>query len=215
MNDEREKRSKKTKNIAAGFMAGESTKESISRLDVEFSKPQQYKGNRKIFDSPDAKKGTKMNVFEKGGTVRDPYTGEELVLTIKEAKLRFGNDWTKHLAESDHKVPIERIHKENKDSPWLKNDDIRDVTNSNDNMEVVSRKFNNAKRSRTNEELVNDEEYLKKTNVELSKESKERAVESGRRAKKIIDNKLRIKKYKTLQKKLVKPVGLELVTQQV
>lgn len=200
MDDEKEKQKKKTKSIAAGFMAGESTKESISRLDVEFSKPQQYKGNRKIFDSPDAKKGIKKAVFGKGKTVRDPYTGEELVLTKKEAKLRFGDDWTKHLAESDHKVPIERIHQENKDSSWLKNDDIRDVANSNDNMEVVSRKFNNAKRSRTNEEFVNDENYLEKTNVDLSKESKNKAIESGREAKKRIDSKLRMKKIKNVAK---------------
>ncbi len=198
MSEDREEQIKKTKKIAAGIMAGESTTESISRLDVEFSKPQQYKGNRKIFDSPDAKREIKKNIFGKGKIVRDQYTGEELVLTKKEAKLRFGEDWTKHLAESDHKVPIERIHKDNKNSAWLKNDDLKEVANSNDNMEVVSRKFNNAKRSRTNEEFVNDEEYLQKTKVELSKKGKDRAIKTGREAKEKIDNKLRIKKIKNV-----------------
>ena len=42
------------------------------------------------------------------------------------------------------------------------------AANSEDNIQVASRKFNNPKRSRTNKEYVEDEEYLKSKGVELT-----------------------------------------------
>ena len=72
----------------------------------------------------------------------------------------------------------------------VKNEDIKNITNSEDNLQTVSRKFNNAKRSRTNEEFVNDTEYLEKTGVKLSEGGKEKAIETGRKSQKIINKKI-------------------------
>ncbi len=198
MEDKVENKKKESQNIATGIVAGETTKASISRLEVEYGKPQQYTGNRRIYDSPRAKVNTKMQAFKQAEVVKDPYTEKILVLTKKEAKLKYGENWTEHLAESDHKVPIERIHKEYKDNPWVKNENIKDVANSENNMEVVSRKFNNAKRSRTNEELVSDENYLNKTGTEISDEGKQKAVKSGQKAKRIIDKKLEKQQWENI-----------------
>lgn len=125
-----------------------------------------------------------------GTAVRDPYTGKELVKTKKEAKAAYGKDWQKHLAESDHKKPLHQFHEDTKDNPFLTADDQNKIANSEDNMQTVSRKFNNAKRSRSNKDFVGDEEYLKKTGVELSEEGKRRAVAEGRRTERILKHKV-------------------------
>jgi len=90
------------------------------------------------------------------------------------------------MAESDHIVSLQKRHEQTKNKPWLKEKDIRKSSNSSSNMETVSREFNNAKRSRSNTEFVTDEDYLKKTGVELSKEGKNRAIESENNAKKAL-----------------------------
>jgi hypothetical protein len=69
----------------------------------------------------------------------------------------------------------------------LTNEDIRASSNSSDNLEVVSRKFNNAKRSRSNEEFVTDDEYLRKAGVKLSEQGKEKAIQSEKMAQKALD----------------------------
>lgn len=202
--EEKRIRKKGAQSIASGILAGESTKESIIRLDNEYKKPSQYTGNRKLYDDPSAKINTKKEAFQSGKPVKDPYTNKELFLTKKEAKLRYGNEWSEHLAESDHKVPIEKIHEANKDSAWVKNDDIKELANSKENMEVVSRKFNNAKRSRTNEEFVKDEKYQEKTGVKITAKGKKKAVKTGQEAKNSIAKEISQRKISNVVKEVHK-----------
>lgn len=122
--------------------------------------------------------------------------GEILTLTKAEAKQRFGAEWQQHLAESDHIHPLERIYEDHKDNPFLTNDDIREVANSPDNIEVNSRSFNNAKRSRTNEEYMRQREYRERRGVKLSAESEREAVTRGKKAQAEIDRELRIRTVK-------------------
>ena len=142
--------------IAAGLAATESARRSAQKAAIKFAKPETYTGNRQMFDSGAAKRNAKMDAFRSGTEVIDPYTGDRLVLTKKEAKLLYGEDWTKHLAETDHIKPLEKVFEETKDNPWLSTDDVKDIGNSEENRQVISQKTNNAKRSRTNEEYVND-----------------------------------------------------------
>ncbi len=65
------------------------------------------------------------------------------------------------------------------------------AANSEDNIQVASRKFNNPKRSRTNKEYVEDEEYLKSKGVELTEQGKRRAVEDGELAERSINRQLK------------------------
>ena len=146
-----EQREKSKTNAAVGLAATESAQGSIRQAAQTFAKPQQYTGNRNLFDSGAAKRAVKMEAFQSGEPVHDPYSGERLVLTKQEAMQQFGKkDWQKHLAEADHVTPLERIHEQTKDNPWLTTEDIKNAANSKENLDVVSRKYNNPKRSRTN-----------------------------------------------------------------
>ena len=166
--------------IGAGFAAAESARVSTQAADQKFAKPLKY--DRTLLDDGAAKRAAKASAFSSGVQVKDPYTGDVLSLTKKEAKLLYGEDWTKHLAEADHKVSLEQRYQQTKDNPWLTNEDIKASSNSQENLDVVSRRYNNAKRNRSNTAFVSDDEYLDKTGVSLSEEGKARAIESDRKA---------------------------------
>lgn len=193
--DEKNRSNKKNKDAvkaAAGLAATESAKIATDQAAQTFAKPNSYTGNRQMYDSGAAKKGVKLDAFDKGTVARDPYTGEKLVLRKADAKQLYGEDWAKHLAEGDHITPLEKIFNDNKNNPWLKNSDIKDIANSADNMQVVSRQYNNAKRSRSNEEFVNDSKYLKKTGVELTEEGKANAIKAGKNAEAVVSKSAKV-----------------------
>lgn len=192
-NEEDSRREDKTSTkIAAGFSTAEAIKESTRSAAVKYAKPDNYTGNRKLYDSGAAKMNAKKEAFSNGsGTIKDPYTGKELVLTKKEAKALYGDDWQKHLAESDHNVSIKKVHSEAKKNPFATNDDIKEAVNSKENLTVTSRKFNNAKRDRSNKDFVNDDEYLKEKGVKLTKKGKEAAIEDEKVAQAAINRSLR------------------------
>ena len=177
--------------IGAGHAATESAIKSATEAKVRFSKPEQYTGNRTLYDSGKAKLDAKNKLFNAGNIVKDPYTGDILVLTKQEARRLYGEDWSRHLAESDHVKPLEQIYKDTKNNVWNTTDDIKKAANSDDNIRVASRKFNNPKRSRTNEEYVSDETYLKSKDVKLTKSGREQAIKDGRLAEESINKQLR------------------------
>ena len=160
-------------------------------VEQKFSVPDTYTGNRSLYDNGYAKLSAKQRLFQEGCLVQDPYTGDQLVLTKQEAKLLYGEDWTRHLAESDHIKALEKVFAETKDNPWLTNEDRRAVANSPDNIQVTSRKYNNAKRSRTNEEFVQDADYRRKTGVKLKKGGGQRAIRDEEQATASIDRQFR------------------------
>lgn len=177
--------------IAAGSVIVDSAQESVEQAARTFEKPTQYTGNRNLYDDGIAKRNIKQRDFSSGSTVRDPYTNEQLELRKKDAKLKYGDDWQNHLAEADHITPLEQVFEIGKQEPFLSNDEIRKFANSDDNLETVSRKYNNAKRSRTNSEFVTDEEYLRKTGVDLSEKGKQTAITRGEQAEKAIRKKMK------------------------
>lgn len=146
---------KTTQKTVEGVMLGKTISESVEEVNAKYKKPDTYTGNRKLFDDAKAKIDIKKLAFA-NGKVKDPYTGKTLCLKKVDAKIKFGKNWSKHLAEADHKCSLKKVFEENKENPWNTNEDIRNVANDKDNLEVVSRKFNNAKRDKTNEELMND-----------------------------------------------------------
>ena len=176
--------------IVTGLSASESARVSAEIAARRFAKPHDYTGSRTLYDSGSAKRQAKMSLFHDGAEVRDPYTGEILTLTKAEAKARFGADWQKHLAESDHVHPLERIYSEHKSDAFVTNENIRDAANSPDNMQVTSRQLNNTKRSQTNEEFMRDSEYRERKGITLSEESESKSVRRGSEAKSSVDRKL-------------------------
>lgn len=177
--------------IASGFATADSVRSSVIEAGKTYAKPETYTGNRNLFDSGTAKANVKIDSFKTGKTVKDPYTNQNLELRKIDAKAKYGSDWQNHLAEGDHITPVEKVFSQTKDNQWIKTDDIKNITNSKDNLQTVSRKFNNAKRNRTNEDFVNDTEYLERTGVKLGEGGKERAIEAGRKSQAIIDKKVR------------------------
>lgn len=168
--------------------------QKIARLEADlanknYAKPDKYTNNRNLYDSGTAKANAKTNSFSSGEKVVDPYTKKELVLKKSDAKAEYGDKWTDYLAESDHIVPIEKVYNDSADNSWISNEDIKNIANGDDNIEIVSRKFNNAKRSRTNEDFVNDNGYLEKTGIVLSDEGKEAAISHGKNAQSSINKK--------------------------
>lgn len=177
--------------IATGYKTTQTTQAVLQQVTKTFDKPDTYTGNRRLYDNGRAKVNAKKSLFQSGKEVIDPYTGERLVLTKKEAKLLYGDEWTKHLAESDHVKSLEKIYDDTRRKVWLTTDDIRDAANSNDNIKVTSRKYNNAKRSHTNKECVESEEYLKSKGVKLTERGKKQAIKDGKIAEKSINKQLR------------------------
>lgn len=174
--------------------------EMRQRAAQKFEKPDTYTGNRTIYDSGAAKKAAKMEAFTGGKEVTDPYTGAKLVMTKNEAKTLYGNDWAKHLAESDHVKPLEQIYKDTKKNVWNTTEDIRAAANNPDNLQVASRQFNNPKRSRLNEEYVSDDNYLEQKGVKLTEEGKARAIEDGKVAEQSINSQLKEASIKNIVK---------------
>lgn len=177
--------------VGTGIAFNNSNNSERLNLKKIFSKPKKYAGNREIFDSGNAKKNVKLEAFSSGKKVMDEYTGKELKLTIQEAKIKYGEKWADHVAEGDHIHPLKKVVEENKNNPWLTNEDIKEIANSKENMQNISRTFNNAKRDRTNKEFVNDKEYLKNKGIKLSEENKIKAIETGEKAHKFIKQEMR------------------------
>lgn len=189
--DQQDKQEKNTSRLG-GAAAGMNTAEQVqAAVGQKFSVPDTYTGNRNLYDDGYAKLSAKKALFKDGCLVQDPYTGDRLVLTKQEAKLLYGEEWTRHLAESDHIKALENVFEETKDNPWLTNADCRAVANSPDNIQVTSRKYNNAKRSRTNKEFVEDAEYRRQKGVKLAKGGGQRAIRDEEQAAASIDRQFR------------------------
>lgn len=179
------------------------TNKSISyneEISKTFSKPYEYTGNRNLYDSAEAKRNAKINVFSNQLEVKDPNTNSTLVNTKLEAKATYGDDWQKHLAEADHITPIKKVFNKTKNNPWLTNDDIKNIANREENIQIVSRKFNNAKRSRTNKQFVTDDDYLEKLGIELSQQGKKNAISAEKRSEIVINRDIKATAFKNVMK---------------
>lgn len=190
----------KNGSVATGLIVETKINEEIGRLNRDYSKPRKYTGNRHRYDSASAKVNAKHELFRQGKTVRDPNSGAELLLRKQEAKLKYGSKWTEHLAETDHIVPVQKVHQEYKNDTWISDTDIREVTNDTDNLQVISRQQNNAKRAKTNEEFYGNEEYLDDKGIKLSAKSREKAIETGKKAQQDIDRKMLGRKISNIGK---------------
>lgn len=185
------KQNSQNSQIGSTIASVETVQQVQNQVAQKFAVPDTYTGNRDLYDNAYAKIAAKKALFKNGNVVRDPYTGERLVLTKEEAKLMYGEDWTKHLAESDHVKALEDIYNESKDNPWLTNSDRKEVANGPDNIRVTSRQYNNAKRSRTNKEFIADKSYRKQTGVKLTKGGGQRAIRDEENAAASIDRQFR------------------------
>lgn len=194
----KEKREKTAQTIGVGLTATDSASTSIEQAAKKFTDPKPDKYDRRLYDSPTAKKQAKAEAYNTGEAVYDKYIGNEIVATIEEAKAKYGDDWQKHLAEADHTVSLKEVFDNTIKKPWVTNDNIKNAANCKENLDVVSRSFNNAKRSRSNENLVNNKEYLNKKGIKLQDGGKESATNKQKKAEMAINTNLFVSQTKNI-----------------
>lgn len=199
MDEEKKREQQRVYDVGGAVAAGESVGVSVSRMAKKYERPPGgYTGNRKLFDDGKAKRIAKEMKFSSGKTVKDPYTGEKLFLRKKDAIKNYGKDWQKHLAEADHVVPLHKIFEECEKNPFLTSEDIKEIANSQENLKVISRKLNNAKRDKTNGEFHGDKKYQKDKGINLPKKSRDKAIRDGKIAQDSIDWKFKVRTAKNV-----------------
>lgn len=181
--------------IGAGIALDRSIRSSTAQANAKYSRPDYNPQTRKQFyDDGSARKKAIDDAFASGKPVRDPYSGAELVKKQRDAKIQFGEDWQSHAAEADHIDPLSQIAKRTKKNPFLTTDDVREIGNSDDNFQVLSRKLNQGskdvgKGGSTQQEWAGDSTRMDglADNIEsgesISKVS-ERIIDTGKAAEK-------------------------------
>ena len=107
IDDNKREDDNKSVQLSTGFVATDSARTSTQTAAQKFAKPAKY--DRRVLDDGAAKKAVKIDAFKSGVEVRSPYTGDVLKLTKQEAKRQYGENWTNHLAEADHKIPLKKV----------------------------------------------------------------------------------------------------------
>lgn len=145
----RDKKCDKDKNkdkqvlVSSEIIQNQTTQIMVEQARKTFAKPEYNPQTRKAYyDNGAAHKAAKENALAGGNTIRDPYTKKELVPTIKEAKMKFGDQWQAHLAEADHIDPLNKVAKRAEGNPWVTAEDVKRIGNSQDNFQLISREIN-------------------------------------------------------------------------
>ena len=178
----------KNLSLYADAASGQKAVSLADGIEKKFAKPDKY--NRQDYDSGSAKYNYKNELFKSGKTAKDPYSGQKLVKTNKEAKAIFKKDYKDHVAEVDHIDPLKAIHEEYKKSAFTTLEEIKEAANSPENLHPLSRTVNNAKRSKTPDELSKDLDYLKKKGLPHSKKARKKMKQAGEKAHNAIEWKL-------------------------
>lgn len=129
--------------IGAGIALDASIRNSVEQANVKYSRPAYNPQTRKqYYDDGAAKKNAMDKAFSSDKTVKDPYSGAKLLKKQKDAKLQYGEKWQAHAAEADHIDPLNQIVKRTGKNPFLTTDDVKNIGNSEDNFQILSRKNN-------------------------------------------------------------------------
>jgi hypothetical protein len=186
--------------IGSEIVKNQSVKKMTAQAEKTYTKPEYNPETRKkYYDDAIAHKAVKDAAFSDENVVKDPYTNAELVQTKKEAKLKYGSDWQEHLGEADHIDPLNKLVNRAKDKlgfrAWVKTEDIKEIANSQDNMQIISRRTNQTggKGGSSQTEWSRDYEKMQKIS-DMSGESEETVAnkirETGETAEKINNYKL-------------------------
>lgn len=141
--EEKEEERESSVKIGAGVAIDSSVSTSTVQAQIKYTRPDYNPQTRKAYyDAPEAHKAAMDRAFSSGDSVKDPYTGAELVKKQRDAKFQFGEDWQSHVAEADHIDPLSQIAKRTKSNPFLTTDNIKNIGNADDNFQIISRKLN-------------------------------------------------------------------------
>lgn len=122
---------------------------------------------RQQIDNVSKRNKFKSDAFNGAKTIKDPYTNQTIHSSSEAAKAKYGSgNATKHTADVDHTVPLEKVYNKAKDNPFLSMEDIKEIANIDKNYKVVNSKTNRSKGSKTNSE------YARKNSEDISKSQK-------------------------------------------
>lgn len=146
--EEQDEKKNDSLKIGAGIAINSSVHTSAAKAQEKYSRPEYNPQTRKAYyDDPQAHKAAIDRAFSSGKPVEDPYTGAKLVKKQSDAKIQHGENWQSYAAEADHIDPLNQIAKRTKENPFLTTDDIREIGNSEDNFQVLSRKLNQSNKT--------------------------------------------------------------------
>lgn len=188
-------------NIGVSYAANQSVQQSLNKAKIKYAKPDYNPKTRKQFyDDRSAHKKAMDNAFSKNETIKDPYTGDELYKSQKEAKAHFGINWQEHSAEADHIDPLHKFVERHDNDPFSTTENLREVGNDLDNFQVISRKLNQpskevGKGGSSQSEWADDQQRMKGLESQIKngdsiENVSEKIRKTGEEAKKINDKKL-------------------------
>lgn len=201
-----DKKKKDAVGISTKAIINERIRQETATVNSKFKKPEYNPTTRKEFyDDGMAHKAVKEAAFRTGEPVRDPYTNEQLVSTVREAKQNYHAEWQEHLAEADHIDTLSKFVQRNKNKSFISTEDLKNIGNRADNYQIISRATNQTggKGGYTQEEWSNRPDLMEKLS-ERSGETQEeltgRVREIGRRAEKESDELVQKTRIKNLAK---------------
>ncbi len=116
------------------------------------------KYNRSLYENKSALEQFRNDNFANKTTITDPYTNQKLYKTQAESKQAYGENFTKHVADIDHTVPLKAIYEKCKYNPFLNDSDIQKIANMKENYQAISANMNRSKGGLTSQ-LVSRENY--------------------------------------------------------
>lgn len=201
------KEDKTAMNVASSISINDSVENSTAQATVKYSRPDYNPNTRKeYYDDGTMHKTVVEKAVSKTGACVDPNTGAELFAKQRDAKFKYGANWQSHAAEADHIDPLNKFVERNSDNPFLTTEDLKEIGNSEDNYQVISRKQNQSssdvgKGGSSQYEWANDENRMRGLEKEIeSGESiesvKKRIIETGKAAEKRNDRRAFFKGFK-------------------
>lgn len=156
-----------------------------------------YKGNRTTFEDKNKMDTYKKNVVSKNQerkNIKDEYTGKINITPYRNNPDSRRND-EKHdyQAETDHIIPLVKLHEQMSGNYALSDRDIKNIANIDENLALTSGYINGKKKDCSNSEFIRIQEQLKKEGksyVDLPDEAKTRMLYMEQDAQNSVNEKI-------------------------
>lgn len=157
--------------------------------NVGYGVTQKY--DRSLYEDKGAMNAYKVNKFSSGNkTTKDEYDTSRTVYLERNNKDQRTSDAINgrfdRQAETDHCVPLHKVHEQLKGNCLLTDKDVKEIANAEDNFAITSREINNKKRADTNVDFV---ENGKADELNLDETAKATMKRKAAEAQKAIENK--------------------------
>lgn len=172
--------------------------------DSKMGITQEYnKENRdKLWDSTKGKAEYKDKVFGDRQTIEDPISGKTLHRDQRAAQNKYhmkngdgeniSSKWAEHSAETDHINALKDIHNKAKHNPFLTDNDLKEIANSDENYRVLSKSQNASKGEKSDWHIIFDK------NSDISREGKAQMAKEKIRADAVIQGGLAARTAKNI-----------------